>query len=303
MHQDPAPGTGPSPAEPVRPDVDPKVGDHQLFERVRTFYVDEGLSTREIAGRLGVSRRQVTRALRSEEVPVAPRGAGRPRPATRRPDPEDLGERLRHLYTEQRLTRAEIAHQLGLSEGLIRLRLAEYAIATRSRGRCNREDRREVDQTELAALYRDSGLTADAVGERLGVSHTAVLRAAHDHGLPVRPSAAEPPDSDIELIDALYGDRLVARTLLRHHVPAVPAGGPIWRRFPIPVPLTDRLCVDLYLGCGVSITHIELLTGQPADTVRRHLHAAGVLMRPAGGRCPFRRRWRARQQATGDGNS
>lgn len=47
----------------------------------------------------------------------------------------------------------------------------------------------------------------------------------------------------------------------------VPAGGPIWRRFPEPVPLTERLVRDLYWRCGIGLNHIELVTGQPEHTV------------------------------------
>lgn len=189
------------------------------------------------------------------------------------------------------MSRAQVADRLGLSEGLVRTRLAEYSIPSRTRGRCNREDRRDIDGAELTALYSDAELTAHAVAEKLSVSPGIVLRSAHDHGVPVRPGAAAPQGAAIELIDALYGDPLVARTLAEHKVPVVPAGAPIWERFPTPVTLSVPLVSDLYLGCGVSVTHIELLTGQPAASVRRLLRTAGVPMRPAGGRCPFLRRW------------
>lgn len=99
----------------------------------------------------------------------------------------------------------------------------------------------------------------------------------------------------IELINALYADRLIRATLRRHGVPVVPADGPIWRRFPEPVPLSAQLCTDLYVESGASIAQIELLTGQPASQVRRRLRKAGVRLRPAGGRSPFRRRWEAAQ--------
>jgi hypothetical protein len=76
-------------------------------------------------------------------------------------------------------------------------------------------------------------------------------------------------------------------------VPRVPAGGPIWQRFPDPVPLTAPLVKDLYWGCGAALTHIELLTGQPAMTVRGFMRRAGIPLRHPGGRTPFLRRWRA----------
>jgi hypothetical protein len=51
---------------------------------------------------------------------------------------------------------------------------------------------------------------------------------------------------------------------------------------------------DLYLEAGVSVVHIEMLTGHPAATLNRVLRRLGIDMRTPGGRCPFLRRWRAR---------
>jgi hypothetical protein len=78
-------------------------------------------------------------------------------------------------------------------------------------------------------------------------------------------------------------------------VSAQPGGGPIWQRFPVPARLSTELAEELYSSCGIGVYHIELLTGQPADSVRKLLRAAGVALRPAGGRSPFMRRWRADQ--------
>jgi hypothetical protein len=76
-------------------------------------------------------------------------------------------------------------------------------------------------------------------------------------------------------------------------VPRVPPGGSIWQRFPDPVPLNSPLVKDLYWGCGAGLSHIELLTGQPAMTVRGFMRRAGLPLRHPGGRTPFLRRWRA----------
>ena len=39
--------------------------------------------------------------------------------------------------------------------------------------------------------------------------------------------------------------------------------------------------------------HIQLLTGQAAETVRAFMRRSGIPLRPAGGRTPFVRRWHA----------
>ena len=82
-------------------------------------------------------------------------------------------------------------------------------------------------------------------------------------------------------------------------VPRVPPGAPLWQRFPDPVPLTVPLVKDLYWGCGAGLAHIELLTGQPAMTVRGFMRRAGIPLRHPGGRTPFLRRWRESRQADG----
>lgn len=92
---------------------------------------------------------------------------------------------------------------------------------------------------------------------------------------------------------ALYNDSLIATALRAHSITPVPPGAPIWQRFPRPVPLTIPLVKELYWGCGVGLTHIELVTGQPAMTVRGFMRRAGLPVRRPSGRSPFLRRWTA----------
>jgi hypothetical protein len=125
-----------------------------------------------------------------------------------------------------------------------------------------------------------------------------VLRNAHDLGLPVRPGGTyEPGSREIELINALYADRAVSGALARHKIPLVPAGAPVWARFPDPVPLSVQLVADLYWRCGTGVHHIELLTGQPTQTVLGFMHRNAIQLRHPGGRSPFMRRWHVGTQA------
>jgi hypothetical protein len=48
---------------------------------------------------------------------------------------------------------------------------------------------------------------------------------------------------------------------------------------------------------GAGLAHIELLTGQPAMTVRGFMRRAGIPLRHPGGQTPFLRRWRAGLEA------
>jgi hypothetical protein len=258
------------------------------------LYGCAGLSTYAIADLTGMDRQRVGRRLRRAGVSLRPRGAGARRPERRSGDPADLPAILRDLYSRHGLNTAEIAAVLGIPERTVRDRLHRYGIPLRTKGGWRREDRRVLPADLLWTLYSTDGLTAEEVGRKLDSSRGAVLRAAHDLGIPVRAGGAvvQAGPEEIELIEALYADQFVASVLARYQIGVVPPGGAIWQRFPEPVPLTAQLVEDLYWGCGIGLNHIELLTGQPADTARGFMRRAGIAVRPPGGRSPFMRRWR-----------
>jgi hypothetical protein len=272
---------------------EPTAADRWPPDRLAHLYLCRGLSTYVIAGISGIDRQRVTRLLRRAGVPVRPRGAGRLRPV-RRDDPPGLPQLMAELYEAGRLSSRQIGVVTGLPERTVRDRLRRYGIRARSRGRWNREDRRTVPDETLRDLYEQLGLTADRVGELTGMSRHAVLRSAHALGVPVRTGgvANQPGPIRIELVRALYADDLIAAVLTAHDIPRVPPGGPIWERFPEPIPVTAPLVKDLYWGCGAALNHIELLTGQPAMTVRGFMRRAGIPLRSPAERSPFLRRWR-----------
>lgn len=275
---------------------EPAAADHWPPERIAHLYLCLGLSTYAIARLSDIDRQRVTRLLRRAGVPVRPRGAGRLRPV-RRDDPPGLPQLLPRLYEVERLGSPQIAMLTGLPERTVRDRLRRYGIRIRSRGYWNREDRQTVPDETLRDLYEQRGLTADTVGKLTGMSRNAVLRSAHALGVPVRTGgvADQPVPNRIELVRALYADDLIAAVLIAHGIPQVPPGGPIWERFPEPIPLTAPLVKDLYWSCGAALNHIELLTGQPAMTVRGFMRRAGIPLRNPAERSPFLRRWRAGQ--------
>ncbi|WP_300605820.1 winged helix-turn-helix transcriptional regulator [Trebonia sp.] len=261
------------------------------------LYLCRGLSTYAVARRTGLDRQRVTRVLRAAGVPLRPRGAGRLRPERRPGDPPDLPKLMRELYAEARLSSRQLAAILGMPERTVRERLRRYGIKARTRGGWNREDRTAVPAGILQVLYSELGMTAAEVGQCAGVCVDTVLRSAHALGLPVRSGGAIPLSGpqEIELVSALYEDPLVDATLTAYGVPRVPPGGEVSQRFPEPVPLTAPLVEDLYWTCGVGLNHVELLTGQAAESVRGFMRRAGIPLRDPGGRSPFLRRWRACQ--------
>src|SRR5580700_5791391 len=263
-------------------------------QRLVHLYLCRELSTYRIAELTGLDRQRVTRVLHRAGVPVRSRGVGRLRPVRRRTDPPDLGPLITELYETAKLSSRQIAAVTGVPERTIRDRLRRYSIRARSRGGWNREDRRMVPAETLRGLYDRMGMTAAEVGEVIGASRSTVLRSAHDLGIAVRTGGAVPLSGphEIELVRALYEDDLIASVLRGHDIPHVPPGQPIWCRFPEPIPLSAPLVKDLYWHCGASLNHIELLTGQPAMTVRGFMRREGIPLRHPGGRTPFLRRWR-----------
>lgn len=262
------------------------------------LYVDCGFSTYRIAADVGVDRQRVGRLLRKAGVALPQRGEGRRRPL--RAAQATTDEMLRTLYVDLRMPSTEIGAALGISDRLIRSRLRRAGISLRSKGKWDRRDRTDAEKDDVSRLYVDQELAAEAVGDKLGVSRRIVLRSAHTYGLPVRAGGMPRPaaEFDIRLIEALYEDRDVALVLAEHSIPVVRQPGPIWDRFPAPVPLTDDLLAALYVGCGLACFHIELLTGQPAHTVLQRLEKAAIVRRSRGGRSPFMRRWRSGSRAS-----
>lgn len=267
---------------------------HPCLDELVRLYVDEGLSTYRIGALVGLDRQAVARRLRRAGVAMPARGAGRARPLRCHEDPDALAARLRELSIDKHLTATAIGQLLGIPARTVRDRLHAFDIATRTRGRCNREDRVEAPTDTVRELYVLAGMTAEQVGACTGVPARVVLRTAHDDGLPVRVGGPPPVDGprDIRLMEALYSDELVTAILHAHHVPQVRTEGPIWARFPQPVPLHLPLLTALYHRAGLALRHIELVTGQPAHTIGRTLRAGGIPLRARGGRAPFLRRWR-----------
>ena len=268
-------------------------GRGDLAALVAHLYVCQGLSTYRIGAVTGLDRQRVGRLLVRAGVPVKARGAGRPRrrSATQRA----LDELMASLYADYGQSSAQISALTGVPQRTVRDRLRAHGVRMRTKGPMNREDRTTIPAEVLEEFYVSAGLSAACVGELLGVSRHVVLRTAHDQGLPVRVGGPEPGrgPAEIELIDALYADPLVRHALSRHGIARRPPGGPVWQRFPVPLPVSPELAEELYIGCGLAARHIELLTGQPAQTILRLLQAHGIPRRAAGGRTPFMRRWRA----------
>ena len=169
----------------------PDLPDAPESERIAHLYACQLLSTYQIGRITGNNRQRVNWVLRKAGVAVNPRGTGRPR-GGRDDQARHLDELMADLYLRLRLSTTQIAGLVGIPANAVRYRLLARGVPMRTRGGNNREDRIVIHQAELAELYLQAGLSADEVGQMLGVSRRVVLRSAHDAGLPVRVGGAPP---------------------------------------------------------------------------------------------------------------
>lgn len=260
------------------------------FTGLVTTEYGQGRSIRQIADDQSVSRARVREALRDAGVTVSPRGRGRPRASTRLPRPSGIEDLLTELYVEQRMPRKQVAEALGVPQHRVRTWLTECGIPSRPRGGWTREDRRRPPREIVERLYVDQDWPAREVGALTQERLQNVLATLHEHGLPVR----VPHTNRVHLLlEDLYSDDLVVAALRCHDVRLAPLPGTLAQRFAVRAALDESLLRDLYIGCGLSVVHIELVTGQPSSTVRRELKRHGVPLRRSGGLSPFVRRQRA----------
>jgi hypothetical protein len=82
----------------------------------------------------------------------------------------------------------------------------------------------------------------------------------------------------------------VTALLRRYRVPRRHQPGSIAERFPTPHRPTAAFLNAAYTGIGLAASHIEQLTGYPADQIQDALHALGIPVRPASSFSPWYRR-------------
>jgi transposase len=249
-----------------------------------------GASIRELAQSTGQSRSIIRALLAAAGITPAPKGGGRPRLSRRHQIDPELSNQISTMYLTRRMTRSEIAAALGVSEHRVRTALQRAGVPARTRGRLNREDRTRVSAEVLRGLYVGDELTVAQVAERLATTPAIISASLREHAIPVRSSAAHATDERIAVLAELYRDHRILDILDRHGVPRRTTTGQLAERFPQRASLTEPLLRDLYETCGLSTVHIELLTGQPAVEVTRHLAGFDIPRRSPGGLSPWRQR-------------
>lgn len=198
------------------------------------LYVDQGLSSRTIAARVGGSDQRVLNALRRHGIPVRPRGHSAPPPAA-------SARRLRTLYVDERRSEAEIAAMYRTTAWQVRQRLRALGI------------RRPVSPPHpppvprpprevLEDLYVTQGLDSATIARRYHTSAPVVRAWLRETGIPVPPRTTRATRTDLpaarleelyvgrgmtiaEVADALDVTYYVARRALHDHGIPVRRGG------------------------------------------------------------------------------
>lgn len=252
----------------------------ELVER----YCAGTMTATDLAGQTGVGYWRVVRELRDAGVMDRRRRPQLVSPAQ--------AAQIQQLYLGQRRTLVGTAEAVGVSVHLVRRQLSTAGVTITRRGGTTRGDRMEAPVEEVSQLYVDEGHSAEETGTVLELPGGVVLRTGHDHGLPIRPGGRPIIPAEVRLIETLYSDDEVREVLERHGVPRRPPIGGIAVRFPVPVPLTPSLLVDLYETAGCSTPQIELLTGQSRALVEDRMHQWGIPVRSSHRPSPALARYR-----------
>jgi transposase/lambda repressor-like predicted transcriptional regulator len=320
----------------------PPISEKQL----RALYVDQQMSTRQVADVLNCTPTRVLAALKRHGITVDPRrqaiptlpadapamfdlyvtqrlddatiarqydvptwrvtqrrrelGVHRPRaPMPRRPTPPAPSPaELQRLYVDDGRTLEQIARANHTSKPVVRKWLEDAQIPVQPR--TSREHRKQLDPVLVAELYQEREWSAAEIAAHLDVGVQLVLRTLHDHGVPVRPGGPPPSAPSNTTIDprltALYADPEITAMLRRHRIPRREQPGSITERFPDAAPVTESFLRKAYLEIGLAATHIEQLTGQPAERILALLHASAVPVRSAGSFSPWYLRQRSGSQ-------
>lgn len=261
-------------------DPDPRIDRTEL----RTLYVDQQLTTREVAAYFGVSKHRVLRELALADIPRRSQHTRRPRG----PRASVTAEKLVELYVERGLTLAQVQAELGVSEDYLRRRLRDFGIAKRPGTFAPRSSTPKLTAARAGTLYT-SGRNMAEVALELGISASQVAIILAEAGIPVRRPGARPMATNHEptrrVLEQLYQDPDIRSTLRSWNIPVQEPDH--WDR-PSPFeaiapdPLPRDLLHRLYSEIGLTIHHISILCGVGTGGVKAQLQRNGINLRPSG---------------------
>ena len=197
-------------------------------------------------------------------------------------------EELKNKYLVEKQTILAIAEHYGTTHSTIRDWLERIDV-TIGIDRPGTANRRDRDLTrdQLKRMYLKEELTAAEIAAQIGVTKKVVLTMLHENGIALRPSGARRPGNPVPLLDQLYNDASITEALTRHAIPLVTTYGNSNQRFPELPALTGELLEDLYNHCGLSIQMISLLVGHGEASIRSHMRNTNVSIREGRSRAPW----------------
>ena len=250
---------------------------------MRRLYVDEQLSTTQIADRAGMAPATVWKRLVDAGVRMRRRGV----------PPRLSDDELRHLYIDQRLSTLQIAQRTGMSTSGVGAALQRAGIPRRGAGELT------VDDQTLQRLYVEERLDTDQLAARFDVPPWTIRRRLRTAGIH-RP-AGSPPGGFVPAeteLRARYvdGQASLAELATHYQVPATTVrrwlelrGIPLRQvaksqgaRAGDPVRLSREELWGLYVEQGLTATQIGDHVGATKNIITAALHAQRIPVRPPG---------------------
>lgn len=154
---------------------------YQDRETLHRLYVQEGLTTREVADKLDCHEVTVWQWLKRHDIETLDWTA----PENERyPELEDE-KNLREMYWDEGMSQPQIADEVGCGERTVARWLERHGIETRPAPRDQTPDEL-LDRGTLEKLYCGARQTSTEIGEQLDVHPHTVTDWLHRHGIPVR---------------------------------------------------------------------------------------------------------------------
>jgi transposase-like protein len=199
------------------------------------MYQQQEVTAAQIARQVGVPVGRVLKVLHDAGVQIDParqaaavRTAAATRPKAPALPPSE-GDWAEHQY-RQGWAYSLIAGALGRPHCAVRRELHDRGLATAQPLLPGRGSRVQAPADAVEELYVEEGMSAQQVGQALGLPGGVVLRTGHAHGMPIRQGGTPRVPIELCLLDALYDDLEISRVLDRHHIPRRPATGHIAER-------------------------------------------------------------------------
>lgn len=159
----------------------PVAADHPALapEILRRLYIEEGLSLKQVADRIGppASKRIVQRALQRDGVPL------RPAIPPARKQALMSKEQLERLYIDEGRSLPEVAAIFGVTPSTVIKRMRSFNLDRRKGAWRGVGDRQPLSHDLLWELRVVQRLSAHRIGETLGYSEIQVRSALKRHGI------------------------------------------------------------------------------------------------------------------------